>query len=1077
MRKNRLILFLSALVLTFGVLLAVAPLQANAATSGDYEYIVSNGEATITEYLGESSTVVIPSTLGGYPVRCIGVFAFQNRTSLKSVTIPDSVTYIQPAAFAYCYSLTSITIPESVTRIDDGAFAGCSSMTTMLVEENNPVYHSEGNCLIDTEQSMVIAGCRSSLIPDGVKIIGHYAFEDCSRLLSIEIPDSVTDIYPGAFKDCVALRSIVIPAGVTYISGNVFSGCSWLESIVVDAENPKYRSEGNCLIKTESGKLITGCKSSVIPEGVTCIGDSAFESCISLKSIELPNTVESIEHNAFRNCNSLASVTLPDSLTSIGDWAFSYSDSLTSITIPKSVTNIAANIFYECNALEKIVCEANAQPSDWNTDWKRGCSATVYWGAGDSDEPEISEEPEVSDEPEISEEPEVSDEPESSEETDFIYEINNGEVTITGYTGSDIDVVIPSMIEHLIVTKIGDMAFKDCESITSVSIPEGVTVIGTQAFRTCTSLTKVTLPESLQGIYTAAFADCTSLVEIDLPSSLTRIEQSAFIRCSALKKIEIPSGVTNLNHFAFQECTSLETVILPPNLSTIGVATFSECSALTEIDIPDTVTSIGQSAFSDCSSLSELVIPAATTSIGSNAFGNCAAIKTIVVNKSNPVYYSEGNCLIEKETETLIRGCNNSIIPDSIKIIDNGAFDGCASLTDIIIPGSVVSIGENAFYACSKLETLTIENGVIAIGDSAFYACGSLSAVSIPKSVESIGSYVFSHCKSLKNIYCAIAEQPEGWSDTGGGWIGYYTYPTVHWGYKPTDANLIFSGASITLFDDLTVNFKADAALFETYTDPYVVFVQNGIETTVTEYAVEDGYVVFAFADILPNQMNDEITATMYATLDGTVYMSEAKAYSVATYCYNMLDKYSDDEKLRTLLVDILNYGAATQEYTDYNTANLANAGLTDAQKAWASPDRAFVSVENVKHAEIASPAVAWIGAGLNLSESIAVRYEFTTASTDGLTAKVTCGGKTWEIADFSKNENGDDVLLVYINAGYMSEPIYVTLYDGETAVSDTVCYSIESYASTYGEDAELGALVKAMMKYGDAASAYITKG
>lgn len=628
-----------------------------------------------------------------------------------------------------------------------------------------------------------------------------------------------------------------------------------------------------------------------------------------------------------------------------------------------------------------------------------------------------------------------------------------------------------------------------------VYFDSGVTYIGKKAFYYCYCLKRVEFPDTLVEIGDRAFEGAAELQSITLPEGLTSIGDSAFSLC----------GNPGYDGYDFNE------VVLPSTIKTIGANAFNMCYRLYWINLPDGLESIGAGAFASCIWLRTIEMPDTVTSVGQYAFSNCYILQSLRLSDNLQVLpknmYSANNSSSVALSEITL--------PLNLKTIETKALSG-RDLKTIYIPGNVETIAEKAFDAF---------NGEIYFYGNApsFDPAAFVNDVTIyyPKNNDTWDSVVGQNFGSTitwieqedgsgggsgGNAGDMEGDDSDQSGDTGnegtesggeesgdgegsgsegdsgsesGGGSGSGSQPgSGSAGTAPeVDSNLVFYSSSITLQDDLTVNFKADAALFETYTSPYVVFVQNGIETTVTEYAVEDGYVVFAFADILPNRMNDEITATMYATLDGTVYMSEAKAYSVATYCYNMLDKYSDDEKLRTLLVDILNYGAATQEYTGHNTANLANAVLTDEQKAWASPERDYSSVENDRYEEIANSAVMWIGAGLNLSESIAVRYEFTTASTDGLTAKVTCGGKTWEIAEFSKNEQDKDVLLVYINAGYMSEPIYVTLYDGETAVSDTVCYSIESYASTYGEDAELGALVKAMMKYGDAASAYITKG
>lgn len=628
-----------------------------------------------------------------------------------------------------------------------------------------------------------------------------------------------------------------------------------------------------------------------------------------------------------------------------------------------------------------------------------------------------------------------------------------------------------------------------------VYFDNGVTYIGAKAFRYSYRLKTVDFPDTLVEIGDRAFEGAAELQSVVLPEGLTTIGDIAFAQC----------GYPGLDGYDFVSVT------LPSTIKTIGDQAFYMCNRLRAINLPDGLETIGNSAFNSCIWIEKIELPDSVTSIGSGAFNNCHNLKTLRLSDNLQILPSSTFGSSEKSKESM----SEITLPLKLKTIEKQALSG-KDLETIYIPGNVETIAEKAFGGFAgniyfsgdapSFDPATFVNDVTIYypknndtwdgvvgqnfgstitwieqedgsGGGSGGNAGDLEGDDSDQSGDTGNEGTESGGDESGDGEGSGSEGDSG-SESGGG-NGSGSQPgSGSTGAAPeVDSNLVFYSSSITLQDDLTVNFKANASLFETYTSPFVVFEQNGIETTVTEYTVEDGQYVFAFAGVLPNQMNDEITATMYATVDGTVYKSEGKTYSVATYCYNMLEKNADDEKLRTLLVDILNYGAETQIYTDYNTANLANANLTDAQKAWASPDRAFVSVENDKHAEVASPAVTWIGAGLNLSESIAVRYEFTTASTDGLTAKVTCGGKTWEIAEFSKNEQDKDVLLVYINAGYMSEPIYVTLYDGETAVSDTVCYSIESYAFTYGEDAALGALVKAMIKYGDAASAYITKG
>ena len=272
------------------------------------------------------------------------------------------------------------------------------------------------------------------------------------------------------------------------------------------------------------------------------------------------------------------------------------------------------------------------------------------------------------------------------------------------------NIIIPESITYsgttYSVTSIGDNAFSVCSSLTTVTIPNSVTSIGIYAFFGCSGLTSVTIPNSVTSIGIYAFSDCSGLTSVTIPNSVTSIGKSAFSGCSSLTSVTIPNSVTS-----------------------IGIYAFSGCSSLTTVTIPNSVTSIGSYAFYVCPSLTSVTIPNSVTSISNYAFSHCSGLTSVTVDKNNGTYDSRNNCnaIIRTSTNTLIVGCKNTTIPNSVTSIGGAAFAGCSGLTSVTIPNSVTSIGEHAFYNCTGLTSVTIGNSVTSIGNYAFFNCSGLT--------------------------------------------------------------------------------------------------------------------------------------------------------------------------------------------------------------------------------------------------------------------------------------------------------------------------------------------------------------
>ena len=290
-----------------------------------------------------------------------------------------------------------------------------------------------------------------------------------------------------------------------------------------------------------------------------------------------------------------------------------------------------------------------------------------------------------------------------------------------------------------------------------------------------------------------AFYCCEGLTSIDIPNSITKIGDFAFGNCPVLTSIVVESG--NPRYDSRNNCNAIietadntliagcKNTMIPNSVTSIGVRAFEGCDGLTSIVIPNSVTAIGNKAFYSCDGLTSVNIPNSVTAIGNNVFESCNELSCLVVESGNPIYDSRNNCnaIIETADNTLIVGCKNTIIPNSVTTIGNFAFCYCWGLTSIIIPNSVTvigkcafegcigltsveignsvtSIGRYAFYSCQGLTSINIPNSVTEIGNNAFYWCDGLTSIVIPNSVTFIGNEAFMNCWMLADVYCYIAD-------------------------------------------------------------------------------------------------------------------------------------------------------------------------------------------------------------------------------------------------------------------------------------------------------------------------------
>ena len=598
---------------------------------------------------------------------------------------------------------------------------------TVEVTKKNGIYYSG----VITIPERVTSGSKNYTVTS----IGDGAFK-YSALTSIEIPASVTSIGEAAFSDCSRLTSIDIPASVTSIGDDAFRSCTGLTSIVVAAGNPNYDSRENCnaIIETSSNTLLQGCNTTLIPASVTSIGGGAFIGCSGLTSIEIPASVTSIGYEAFKGCSGLTSIVVAmgnpnyDSRENCNAIIETSSNTLIqgckTTIIPNSVTSIGAYAFAFCSGLTSVFIPASL--TSIGSGAFQDCSGLtkiITWATV----------------------------PPTCSDNEVWYN-----VTCTLY--------VPAGSKEAYAAAEGWSYFENIEEIADdfekdriyYKIISSSNPLAVEVTKKDGSLYSgvITIPErvtyndvtySVTSIGAWAFRDCSGLTSIKIPASVTSIGSQAFYGCSGLTSIEIPSGVTSIRNYVF-----------------VG------CSGLTYIEIPASVTSIGYEAFKGCSGLTSIEIPASVASIDRYAFGGCSGLTSIVVAAGNPNYDSRENCnaIIESSSNTLLQGCNTTVIPNSVTSIGEFAFEGCIGLTSIEIPAIVTSIEKFAFAGCSGLTSIEIPANVTSIGVEAFYGCSGLTSIEIPASVTSIGSLSFAHCSVLNKVISHATVPPTCSYDT-----------------------------------------------------------------------------------------------------------------------------------------------------------------------------------------------------------------------------------------------------------------------------------------------------------------------
>ena len=517
-----------------------------------YTYTLDDANrATITGYSGNATALYIPGEIDGHEVVAIGDRAFQNRTDLRTVMIPDSVTEIEAYSFNNCTNLSNVTLSKSLKYMGGRAFGSCEKITQIEIPKSldncgNSGYASyhgpfgacsglkkitfeEGATEVSNGLFRGCTGLEEINIPDGVTKIESSSFEDCINLVSVNISDSVIKIENEAFAGCEKIESINIPDSVTEIGERTFANCSKLSNVKL-SKNLEYmggRAFGSCekITQIEIPKSLDNCGNS----GYASY-HGPFGACSGLKKIIFEEGTKEISNNLFRGCTGLEEISIPASVIKIERYTFADCTNLKNVYFSNGVKNVENNAFTNCTSLTKVNIP------------------------------------------------------------DTVDSIGNS--AFSGCTNL-IEVHLPDKLKET-----ASDTFSGCKKLTTINFPSTLTTIGNSAFSGCESLPEAILPSGVEKIESNAFKNCKALKKAAVPDTVSSIGSSAFYGCEALTDITLGSKLKKIESQTFYGCTVLPSIVLPYNVTTIGDSAFVNCTKLTQITVPRNTTSIASNAFS-----------------------------------------------------------------------------------------------------------------------------------------------------------------------------------------------------------------------------------------------------------------------------------------------------------------------------------------------------------------------------------------------------------------------------------------------------------------------------------------------
>lgn len=632
------------------------------------------------------------------------------------------------------------------------------------------------------------------------------------------------------------------------------------------------------------------------------------------------------------------------------------------------------------------------------------------------------------------------------------------------------------------VTSVGAGAFRRCNNLETISFGNSIINIGVWAFAECASLQDFVLPESLAAIYQCAFDSCMSLTSIVIPANVQFLDGHIFANCENLRYVEIKSNpshtVFTCADGMFENCNMLEAFVVEEGHVALCAQDGVLFSGNTLVQypagkkdtawvVPDGTEEIFQGAFKRARYLEEVYVPGSVTKIDPFAFGFCENLKKVVL--------AEGVESIGMEAFVCCTNLSSVTIPSSVTTIDYGAFEMC-DLSEIIFLGDAPDIGNNAFYNSKATAKYPVGNDTWTEDTKQQYG-GTITwkpfctgehtyetVVTAPTCTKQ--GYTTHTCTLCGDCY--VDRYKNALDHNLSEWVTVKEPTTIEEGeqervckregcsYKETETLPVIPlwdvpYASMTLGNELAMNFAfakgnvsdwdgCYAQITKTYADGReVTKVIPRSEWTSASIMAADDHFVISFNGIAAKEMCDTFYVTIYNAAGEP--LSERRAETVLAYANRCLDNYKNDPVTRTMLVDMLTYGAAAQELFNYNMDKLANAGLTEEQKNWAT---ASVIMENSL-----LRGKNYVGSSLVLEQQILMMMAFSNV-TEGMYAEVQFVNHYNEnvhvAAEMTVDGGFGIVRIDQIVVADARIPVTVTVYNADGSVHGSATDSVESY-------------------------------